>query len=235
MKRPRSAIKIDPNAPHSAIYAAARQEYNEQVGSIAAERNTWRMTALGALGVAGIAVAGIAYIGAQNHAVPYVIEVDKLGDPLAIGRANVAAPADPRVIRAQLGRWISNVRTVFTDVAAQRRIITDAYAIMSRNGTAYRAINEYYAANSPFERARTETIGVQVNSVIPLSAGAWQIQWTENHRGRDGSLLPKEDYRGVVTISVNPPADDATILANPIGLFIETIEWQRLDIIGARS
>ena len=144
MKRPSSAIRIDPNAPHSAIYAAARQEYNEQVGSIAAERDTWRMTALAALGVAGIAVAGIAYIGAQNHAVPYVVEVDKLGDPLAIGRANVAAPADPRVIRAQLGRWISNVRTVFTDVAAQRRIITDAYAIMSRNGTAYRAINEYY-------------------------------------------------------------------------------------------
>lgn len=235
MKRPRTAVRIDPDAPHSAIYAAARREWNEQVGTLASERDTWRLTALCCLGVTALAVGGIAWIGAQSHAVPYVVAVDKLGDALAISRADVMAPADPRVIRARLGRWISDVRTVFTDVAAQRRIIGDAYAIMSRTGTAYRSINEYYAAVSPFDRAKTETVGVQVNSVIPLSANAWQIQWTENHRGRDGTPLPREDYRGVVTISINPPADDATILANPIGLFIESIEWQKLDSVGARS
>jgi len=235
MKRSRTAVRIDPDAPHSAIYAAARREWNEQVGSIVSERDTWRMTAICALGVAFLAVGGIAYIGAQNHAVPFVVAVDKLGDALAVSRADVMAPADPRVIRARLGRWISDVRTVFTDVAAERRIIKDAYAIMSRNGTAYRSINEYYAANSPFERAQTETVGIQVRSVIPLSAGAWQIQWQENHRGRDGSALPEEQYRAVVTISINPPTDDAMILANPIGLFIESVEWQKLDNVGTRS
>lgn len=235
MKRPRTATKIDPDAPHSAIYAAARQEWSEQVGSIVSERDTWRLATIASLSVAFLAVGGLAWVGAQNHVTPYVVAVDKLGDALAVSRADVMAPADPRVIRARLGRWISDVRTVFTDVAAQRRIIKDAYAIMSRNGTAYRSINEYYAANSPFERAKAETVGVQVRSVIPLSAGAWQIQWQENHRGRDGSALPEEQYRAVVTVSINPPVDDATILANPIGLFIETVEWQKLDILGTRS
>lgn len=235
MKRTRSAPKLDPDSPHSAVYVAARREWNEQTGSIVASRDTWRLTALGALGVAFLAVGGIAWIGAQNRVVPYVVAVDRLGDQLAISRADVAAPADPRIIRARLGRWISDVRTVFVDVTAQRRVIGDAYAILSRNGAAYRAINEWFAQNSPFDRAKNATVGVQVRSVIPLSANTWQVQWTENHRTREGSMLPAEEWRGVVTISINPPTDDATILANPAGIYIETVEMQKLETVGTRS
>ena len=234
MRRTSSAPKLDPDSPHSAVYAAARREWNEQTGSIAASRDTWRLTALGALAVAFLAVGGIAWIGAQNRVVPYVVAVDRLGDALAVSRADVAAPADPRIIRARLGRWITDVRTVFVDVAAQRRIIGDAYAIMARNGAAYRAVNEWFSHNSPFDRAKTETVGVQVRSVIPLSANTWQLQWSENHRARDGSVLPEENWRGVVTLSINPPTDDATIMANPSGIYIETVEWQKLDMVGSR-
>jgi type IV secretion system protein VirB5 len=28
-----------------------------------------------------------------------------------------------------------------------------------------------------------------------------------------------------VTVSINPPADDATILVNPIGLYVEAFDW----------
>lgn len=235
MKRTSSSLRLDPDSPHSAVYVAARREWNEQTGSIAASRDTWRLTALGALAVAFLAVGGIAWIGAQNRVVPYVVAVDRLGDQLAIARADVAAPADPRIIRARLGRWISDVRTVFVDVTAQRRIIGDAYAILSRNGAAYRTVNEWFAQKSPFDRAKDETVGVQVHSVIPLSANTWQVQWTENHRARDGSALPIEEWRGVVTISLNPPVDDATILVNPAGIYIETVEWQKLETAGTRS
>ena len=51
---------------------------------------------------------------------PYVVQTDKLGDALAISRADIAPPADPRLIRAQLARWIADVRSVYVDVAAER-------------------------------------------------------------------------------------------------------------------
>ncbi len=65
---------------------------------------------------------------------PYVVQTDKLGDALAISRADIAPPADPRLIRAQLARWIADVRSVYVDVAAERTLIKDAYAMVDRNG-----------------------------------------------------------------------------------------------------
>jgi type IV secretion system protein VirB5 len=47
------------------------------------------------IGLAG--VAGIAYVGSKSKFVPYVIEVNKLGEAVPVGPAQVAGPADPRV------------------------------------------------------------------------------------------------------------------------------------------
>ena len=30
-----------------------------------------------------------------------------------------------------------------------------------------------------------------------------------------------------MTVSINPPTDDATILANPTGLYVEAFNWSR--------
>lgn len=59
MKRPAAMPLLNPNDPHSAVYVAARKERNEQVGSIAAQRDSWRLTALASLGVAFVAVVGV--------------------------------------------------------------------------------------------------------------------------------------------------------------------------------
>src|ERR1700686_1996280 len=100
MKRPANAETLDPESPHSAIYLAGRREWNERYGSYIAQRDSWRMLALASLGGAAIAVGGVVWLSAQSRVVPYVVEVNKLGDELAVRRANVAPPVDPAVIRA---------------------------------------------------------------------------------------------------------------------------------------
>src|ERR1700754_3963588 len=127
MKRPMKVPALDPDGPHSAIYIAARAEWNERYGSYIAQAHAWRLTALASLGVAFIAVAGVVWIGSQNRVVPYVVQTDKLRDAPALSPADMAAPADPRLIRAGLARWIADVRTVYLDVAAERTVVTDAY------------------------------------------------------------------------------------------------------------
>src|ERR1700757_614088 len=100
MKRPLDTSALDPDGPHSAVYLAARREWNERYGSYIAQAHAWRLTALAALGVAFVAVGGVVWIGAQNHVVPYVVQTDRLGDALAISRADIASPSDPRLIRS---------------------------------------------------------------------------------------------------------------------------------------
>lgn len=227
MKRPAHAPRLDPDGPHSALYIAARTEWNERYGSYVAQAHAWRLTALASLGVAFLSVAGVVWIGAQTRVVPYVVQTDKLGDALAISRADIAPPADPRLIRAQLARWVVDVRSVSIDVWAERSLVKDGYAMINRNGAAVQQLNEWFAHNDPFKRAQTDMVGIAVESVLPISANTWRIEWREDTRSRDGTAGPVAYWQATATISINPPADDATILVNPTGLYINSFHWSQ--------
>jgi len=226
MKRPTDKPALDPDRSPSAIYLAARREWNERYGSYIAEAHAWRLTAVASLAVAFVAVAGVGWIGAQNRVVPYVVETDKLGDARAISRADVAAPADPRLIRAGLARWISDVRTVYIDVAAERAVVNEAYAMVNRNAPAAQQLNDWFSKRDPFKRAQTEIVGVSVESVLPISGNTWRVEWREASRGRDGTAEPPTEWQATITISVSPPTDDVTILRNPIGLYVGEFDWE---------
>jgi len=227
MARPAKPPALDPDNPHSAVYLAARREWNERYGSYIAQAHAWRLTALGSLCVAFVAVTGIAWIGAQNRIVPYVVQTDKLGDAVAIRRADVATPADPRLIRAQLARWVSDVRSVYVDVAAEKHIITEAYAMVDRNAAAGPTLNDWFSRNDPFKRAQDDTVAVAVQSVLPLSGKTWRVEWQEVRRTRQGALESSQQWQATITISINPPTDDATILVNPTGLYVESFDWSQ--------
>jgi type IV secretion system protein VirB5 len=225
MKRPSPAL--DPENPHSAVYLAARREWNERYGDYIAQAHAWRLTALASLGVAFVAVAGVVWIGAQNRIVPYVVQTDRLGDAIAVSRADIAPPADPRLIRAQLARWVTDVRSVYTDAAAEKHVITEAYAMINRNAAGAQALNDWFSNNDPFQRARDETVAVAVESVLPLSGNTWRAEWREDKRTRQGGLVSSQQWQASITVSVNPPADDAAILLNPTGLYVESFNWSR--------
>ena len=103
MMRPVTAPTLDPESPHSAVYLAGRREWNERYGSYIAQRDAWRLLAMASLGVAALAVGGVVWLSSQSRVVPYVVEVNHLGDALAVRRANVATAVDPGVIRGATG------------------------------------------------------------------------------------------------------------------------------------
>ena len=113
MKRPPKATPLDPNSPHSAVYLAARREWNERYGDYIAQANNWRLTAIAALAVAAVAVAGNVWQSAQSRVQPFVVEVDKLGDALAIQRADVASPIPELAnsVSGWLRRWGARAQT----------------------------------------------------------------------------------------------------------------------------
>ena len=226
MKRPTQATPLDPDSPHSAVYLAARREWNERYGDYIAHANNWRLIAIAALGVAAVAVAGNVWQSTQSRVQPFIVEVDKLGDALAIQRADVASPVPLGVVRAQLARYIQDVRTVSIDVQAERAFINEAYAMVDKNSAALTFLNNYFAANDPFKRAATETVSAHVESVLPLpGSNTWRVEWREDTVARDGRPEFSKHWEATITVSINPPTTDAGILVNPTGLFVEASPW----------
>ena len=217
----------DTAKPGVETYLAARAEWNERYGSYISQARIWRLAALLSMLVALGAVGGVIYIGSQSKIVPYVVEVNQLGDALAAQRADVAATPDTRLIRAQLARWINDVRTVYLDASAERYVINEAYGMVDRQSPAFDALNEYFRANTPFTRAQDTTVTVHVSSVLPISQSTWRIEWDEESLSRDGSSSGTTDWQGTVTIAIHAPTDSNTILINPTGLYVQNFSWTR--------
>lgn len=218
--KPQSASEPNP-------YLDARREYAEEYGKLIKAAAQWRMVAVGLLLICALAVAGMVYSASQNHYIPYVVQVDKLGTAVPAGRADQAARPDQRIIRAQLARWVSDVRSVYVDAAAQRAAIDGAYAMISRSGAGYNLLTTYYRSSSPFERAEKETVTVQVNAVLPVSGDTWRVEWTETVRGRNGEVQSTSEWQASITILISPPADETTIQRNALGIYIPEFSWTK--------
>jgi type IV secretory pathway TrbF-like protein len=215
------------NQDASSSYLAARQEWLERYGDYIAQARAWRIAAILALIIAALAVAGLIALASQARLVPYIVKVDKLGAAIAVERADRAARPDAAIIKAQLARWVTAARSVYLDAAAQRALIKEAYGMINRLGAAYGALNDYMRAHDPFDRAKTETVAVEVESVLPIAGESWRLEWREETRSRDGSRIASAQYQATVNLSFNPPTEEAALRLNPSGLYINDVHWAK--------
>lgn len=173
-KRDSSKSTSVENSPTGNPYLDARREWNERYGSYIAQAKNWRLLAVLSSLVSIIAVSGVVYIGAQSKLIPYVVQVDKLGQAVASQRADVAGKPDDRVIQAQLGSFIESSRSIYTDAAAQNKMIKTAYSMLRNKSAAYNKMNSYFQQNNPFKRAQSETVSIELQSVLPMTANTWR-------------------------------------------------------------
>jgi type IV secretion system protein TrbF len=202
-------------------YLSARREWNERYGDYIARARNWRWAAMGALAVSLVLAIGVVWQAAQSKVVPYVVEVDKLGQTVAVGRADRAAPADARVAKAQLAAWIATVRSISSDPLAQKSALSRAYALTAATATTF--LNDYYREHSPFGQPRT--VAVSVDAVLPISQQTYQLQWTEDTRDLQGRDLATTHWIASVTVAFDPPSDERGVLSDPLGLYVTGISW----------
>ncbi|MBS1213944.1 MAG: conjugal transfer protein TrbF [Proteobacteria bacterium] len=213
-------------------YLSARIHWNAHVGAVLSAARLWQIVALVSLSIALIAAGGAIYVGAQSKFIPYVVEVDKLGQLQAVKIADSASSADERIIHASLATWISSARLVTPDVALQRDAVFKVYALLGPQDAATAKMNEWYGhaeEASPFKRAETETVSVDIVSVIPQSETTWRVDWTETTRSRDGALKsPPSRMAALITITLVPASASTTeeqIRKNPLGILIKDFSW----------
>ncbi|PHV05325.1 conjugal transfer protein TrbF [Janthinobacterium sp. BJB412] len=220
---------------HENPYLAARRTWNDQSAANAASRQMFQLLGVLALLVALAGVGGMTYIGSQSKFVPYVVEVDKLGQRQAVAPAERAAPADQRVVHASVAAWIGDIRMVTPDIALQRKAVFRVYSMLAPNDAATAKTNEWLNGSedsSPFKRAAKETVAIELASVLPQTPDTWQVDWIETVRDRQGVLKgPPQRWRALVTVYTIPSTPDTTeedIRNNPLGVHVRDFSWSKL-------
>lgn len=209
-------------------YVAARREWNERYGGYIVHAERWRSAALLSSICTMLAVGGVVYMATHSRYIPYVIQVDAQQNIVGVSYGEKLEKSQKEaVIRSLLTRFIEDVRSVVADGAAQKKAIHRAWTLLSRGDAATGLLEELLdKKNSPFERALTETVTVQVSSVLKNTEHTWDVEWIEILRNRNGTEKSREYWKGVLTVYTTEP-QETTLQYNPIGLFVKEINWSR--------
>jgi type IV secretory pathway TrbF-like protein len=207
------------------VYLAARQEWSERYGSYVKAAIAWRIVGILSLAMAVTSFGYALYLSTTVRLVPYIIEVDKLGTSVTAGFPQQIEYADPRVVRATLGNFITSFRSITPDAVVQKQYIDRTYALLRSPDPSTEKINSWFRGNPPFEKAKSATVAIEVNNIVALSNQTYQIDWTEYERDRRGRETGTRRYRGIATVAMTPPQDEATIRLNPIGLYVRDFDW----------
>lgn len=205
-------------------YQRAGQVWDERIGSARAQARNWRLMALGSLALSGGLASSLAWQATQSRVTPYVVEVDRLGEARAVSEAQAGyRPTDPQ-IAWHLSRFIANVRGRSLDPVLVRKGWLDAYDFTTKRGSQF--LGDYARAADPFSNIGERTVSVQVTSVVRASDRSFQVKWSETAYER-GAEAGTSRWTAILTIMVQPPADAETLRKNPLGVYVDAIDWTR--------
>jgi type IV secretory pathway TrbF-like protein len=209
-------------------YQKAAQVWDERLGSARVQAANWRLAALSATSLSALLGLTVLLIVGRSSVVPYVVEVDRLGEVRAVGPAIEAYQPSDAQIAHFLARFIENVRSLSVDPVVVRTNWLHAYDFVTDRGA--QALNEYAREADPFTKIGARTATAEVTSVVRASNDSFEIRWKESTY-ENGAVAKTERFTGVVTVILKPPSNAETLRKNPLGLFVHSLNWSR-DLIG---
>lgn len=227
-QQPKTAADFGVVDPVDAIWVNAQRQHDDKFLRLAAHAANWRMAFFLALGVACIGVAGSVYIGSQTKHIPFLVEVDKLGQTVAVkSLAGADAVTDPkRLVYREMFDLIENLRTVTTDKQANNEHISRGFSRLA--GSAYGFAKAELKKNPPNEVGATKSVMVKVRTALVLAGKSWQIDWEERSFDLTGKENGLENWRATVIYDLIPASDEESIRRNPIGFTVNELSWQKV-------
>lgn len=210
----------EPDTP----FHRAGQLWDERIGSARVQARNWRLMAFGGLALTTAMSGALVWQSLQSRVTPYVVEVDRLGEARAISEAEVGYhPTDPQ-ISWHLARFIERVRSVSLDPVLMRRDWLSAYDFATQRGAVF--LGDYARSANPFGAIGQKTVSVQVTSVVRASDQSFQVKWIETAFDH-GAQAGTSHWTAILTVKVKPPASAEVLRKNPLGLYVDAIDWSR--------
>jgi len=205
-------------------YQRAGQVWDDRIGSPRVQGKNWRLMAFVNGCLAFALLGALVWSLARGTIVPWVVQVDRLGQAQAVAPAVADyRPTDPQ-IAFHLARFIEQVRSIPADAIIVRQNWLRAYDFTTDRGAA--ALNDYARANDPFTRVGRQQIAVEVSSVIRASPDSFRVAWVER-RYENGQLATTERWTAILTIVIQAPRNADRLRANPLGIYVNAINWSR--------
>ena len=205
-------------------YQRAGQLWDERIGSARVQARNWRLMAFGCLGLSSALSGGLLWQSLQSRVVPYVVEVDRLGEAKAVAPADAAYQPSDAQVAWFLSHFITQVRARTLDPVLMRQDWLSAYDFTTKRGAVF--LGDYAQRSDPFGEVGEHTVSVQVTSVVRASDKSFQVKWIETAYER-GSQAGVAHWTAILTVVMVPPSSADTLRKNPLGLYIDAIDWSR--------
>lgn len=224
----RTSVRYDKTPLAVTPYQKAAQVWDERIGAARVQARNWRLAAFAALASSVFLSLAMIYSLERSGLVPYVIEVDRLGEVRNVGPATQAYQPSDATIAHFIAKMIENIRSLSIDPVVVRTNWLSAYDFVTDRGA--QMLNAYAREADPFGRIGTRTVMVDVTSVVRASNESFEVRWRETTY-ENGTLAATQRFTGVITIILKPPTRADTIRRNPLGLYVHAFNWSR-DLIG---
>jgi type IV secretion system protein VirB5 len=99
-----------------------------------------------------------------------------------------------------------------------------AYDFTTKRGAVF--LGDYARATDPFGQVGERTVSVQVTSVVRASDRSFQVKWIETTYAR-GAVTSAAHWTGILTVLIKPPSSADILRRNPLGLYVDAIDWSR--------
>ena len=224
MRFSRPSVRYSNTPAPETPYQAAGALWDERIGTARVQAAHWRAMAFGCLALALAVIGGLIWQAVRTHIVPYIVEVDAQGEVKALGPVSEHYAISDGQIAHGLERFIRDVRSLPLDPIVLRDDWLEAYDFTTARGAL--VLNEYARVNDPFSHLGQSSIAVEVTSLVRASKDSFQIRWIER-KYTNGSLAGTEQWTAIVTIEIRPPRDEAHLRKNPLGLYVDALNWSR--------
>ena len=205
-------------------YQRAAQVWDDRIGSARVQARNWRLMAFAGMALSACLSGGLLWQSMQSRVVPYVVAVDRLGEPEAIAPADRHyRPTDPQ-IAWHLAHFIAEVRSISLDPVLMRQNWLSAFDFATGRGQ--RFLGDYARDSDPFGEVGVRTVSVQVTSVVRASDRSFQVKWTERAFER-GNLAGTTHWTAILSVVRRPPQSAEILRRNPLGLYVDAIDWSQ--------
>jgi type IV secretory pathway TrbF-like protein len=113
---------------------------------------------------------------------------------------------------------------VSLDPVLMRQDWLSAYDFATKRGAIF--LGDYARTADPFGHVGERTVSVQVTSIVRASDKSFQVKWIETAYER-GAQTGTSHWTAILTVVLNSPSSADTLRKNPLGLYIDGIDWSR--------
>ena len=122
-----------------------------------------------------------------------------------------------------MSSWVQDWRTVTADILSQKTIADRVFSMVADHSEASSFLLSWFRSHDPVDRAKNVHVEATVKNILPQSLNTYEVYWEERETNLTGQVAAVSHWRSVITLSINPPKNEADVHRNRFGLYVERL------------